>query len=337
MRRQRRCRWRCSHDGGDNWSQHQISAAANNGQRNPEDGCTIRTDSQGNAYVFGDGTLVPGGKQVFEMMSRSTNGGQTWSTFRPVAGPVTQPGVLDPVQGRPVIDGIAGARSDLAIAPSVDIANGAPTGADATDRIVMTYVSGTVVRAARVLHRVDRSRGDVVDAAGDRDRGRSWHLHRAVDLPERDGCVCRLQRIHDTVPRQHDRSALAGGGRVARRLLGKPVHADGGVLGAAQKSGRRPARVERERADGRVHRRLRVRNRDTDVRCRGLERHPERSRLPRDRQLPDGPPETAMTIPSPRLPSRTARRRSGTRTYSAAHIPTRHRELGKDVSSRPAA
>ena len=44
-----------SHDGGDSWTQHQISAAANNGQRNPEDGCTIRTDSSGNAYVFGVG------------------------------------------------------------------------------------------------------------------------------------------------------------------------------------------------------------------------------------------------------------------------------------------
>ena len=157
-----------SHDGGDTWRQHQISAAANNGQRNPEDGCTIRTDSRGNAYVFGEGTSSSNGKQVFEMMSRSTNGGQTWSTFRPVAGPVTQPGVLDPVQGRPVIDGIAGARSDLAIAPSVDIANGAPTGADATDRIVMTYVSGTVT--APHVYFTEST-----------DRGATWSAPRAIE------------------------------------------------------------------------------------------------------------------------------------------------------------
>jgi hypothetical protein len=77
-------------------------------------------------------------------MSRSTDGGSTWSTGTPVAGPVTQPGVFDPVIGRPTIDGVAGARSDLAPAPSVDIANGAPDGTDATNRIVMTYVSGDI-------------------------------------------------------------------------------------------------------------------------------------------------------------------------------------------------
>src|SRR5579884_3375730 len=162
-----------SHDGGDTWTQHQISAAANNAQRNPEDGCTIRTDSKGNAYVFGVGTSSSNGKQVFEMMSRSTNGGQTWSTFRPVAGPVTQPGVLDPVQGRPVIDGVAGARSDLAIAPSVDIANGAPTGSDATDRIVMTYVSGTL--AAPHVYFTEST-----------DRGATWSTPRPIESKATD-------------------------------------------------------------------------------------------------------------------------------------------------------
>ena len=137
-----------SHDGGDTWTQHQVSAAANNSEVNPADGCTVRTDSQGNAYLFGVGTSSAGGHQAFELMSVSRDGGSTWSRPRPVAGPVTQPGVIDPVQGRPTIDGVAGARSDLAPAPSVDIANGAPTGTDATDRIVMSYVSGSLEHPA---------------------------------------------------------------------------------------------------------------------------------------------------------------------------------------------
>jgi len=98
-----------SHDGGDTWTVHQISAAANNGERNPPDGCTIRTDSTGTAYVFGVGTVSTEGHQAFELMSRSFDGGSNWSKPVPVAGPVTQPGAFDPVQGRPVIDGVAGA------------------------------------------------------------------------------------------------------------------------------------------------------------------------------------------------------------------------------------
>jgi hypothetical protein len=133
-----------STDAGDTWSIHPIGAAANNGQRNPVDGCTIRTASNGTAYVFGIGTASSAGHQSFELMSTSADGGATWSSPSPVAGPVTQPGMFDPALGRPTIDGIAGARSDLAPAPSVDIANGAPTGADASNRIVMTYVSGTL-------------------------------------------------------------------------------------------------------------------------------------------------------------------------------------------------
>ncbi|HVC33054.1 MAG TPA: sialidase family protein [Chloroflexota bacterium] len=135
-----------SSDGGSTWTQHLVSPAANNGQRNPMDGCTVRTDSHGNAYVFGVGTSQSAGHQPFEIMTVSHNGGATWSPQTPVAGPVSQPGIIDPVLGRPTIDGIAGARSDLAPGPSVDIANGAPTGADATNRIVMSYVSGEIVQ-----------------------------------------------------------------------------------------------------------------------------------------------------------------------------------------------
>jgi hypothetical protein len=159
-----------SHDGGDTWTQHQIGAAANNSQRNPEDGCTIRTDSHGNAYVFGIATSPSGGKQAFEMMSKSSNGGRNWSRFAPVAGPVTQPGLIDPVQGSFVIDGTAGARSDLAPAPSVDIANGSPSGTDASDRIVMTYVSGTLTHP-------------LVYFTESTDHGATWSRPRSIGQP----------------------------------------------------------------------------------------------------------------------------------------------------------
>ena len=162
-----------SRDGGNTWQQHPISAAANNSQRNPADGCTVRTDSRGRAYVFGVGTVSSQGKQPFELMSASNDGGATWSRPNPVAGPVSQPGLFDPVQGRPTIDGVAGARSDLSPAPSVDIANGAPTGADATNRIVMSYVSGDIA-APHVYFTESRDRGAswtsprVIESSGDR-------------------------------------------------------------------------------------------------------------------------------------------------------------------------
>jgi hypothetical protein len=159
-----------SHDGGDTWRQRSVSAAANNTHRNPPDGCTIRTDSDGNAYLFGVGTVPSAGQQPFELMSRSTDGGASWTRPLPVVGPVSQPGAFDPVQGRPVIDGVAGARSDLAPAPSVDIANGAPTGTDATNRIVLSYVSGGLEQPH-------------VYFAESTDRGTTWSTPRAIETP----------------------------------------------------------------------------------------------------------------------------------------------------------
>jgi hypothetical protein len=159
-----------SHDGGNTWIERQVTAAANNGQRNPLDGCTVRTDSKGVAYVFGIGTKSNAGHQPFELMVRSFNGGYNWTQPVAVAGPVNQPGVVDPVLGRPVIDGIAGARSDLAPAPSVDIANGAPTGANASNRIVMTYVSGPLATPHAYF-------------TESTNRGLQWSAPRAIEQP----------------------------------------------------------------------------------------------------------------------------------------------------------
>jgi hypothetical protein len=160
-----------STDGGNTWTQKQVTAAANNGQIQPLDGCTIRTDSKGNVYVFGIGT-DPITRQNFEYLVPSTDGGQSWGRPILIPGALTHPGELDPVQGRPVQDGVAGARNDLTWAPSVDIANGAPTGSDATNRIVLTYVSGTTA-APHVVFRESTDGGATwsaprnIETAGD--------------------------------------------------------------------------------------------------------------------------------------------------------------------------
>ncbi len=211
-----------SHDGGDTWTQHQISAAANNNQRNPTDGCTIRTDSHGVAYVFGVGTVSSQGHDSFELMSTSTNGGSTWSRPTPVAGPVTQPGTVDPVLGRPTIDGVAGARSDLAPGPSVDIANGAPTGADATNRIVMSYVSGDI--AAPHVYFTESTDGGgtwapprVIEHIGDR----GYYAAPAISPNGTDVYV-----VYNAFTAPYQTTTTA-----PRPLVGVVTHADAGASG----------------------------------------------------------------------------------------------------------
>ena len=122
-------------DGGATWTTAQVGPASHNGINTQPDGCVVRTDSDGNAYVFGVGTR--NGVTV-QMMYRSTDGGAHWTGPTAVAA-VVPPGVFDPVLGRPVMDGVAGARADLAGGPNVDIANGRPTGAGATNEIFMTW------------------------------------------------------------------------------------------------------------------------------------------------------------------------------------------------------
>jgi hypothetical protein len=136
-----------SRDGGQTWTQRQVTSAANNvHSRNGfgRSGCTIRTDSHGRVYVFdyqfafNPSGAAPG---IIQMIT-SDDGGATWSRPRDLFVAYDTCSYFEPSIGRCVEDGVGGARSDLSPVPSVDIANGAPSGAGATDRIVMSWVDG---------------------------------------------------------------------------------------------------------------------------------------------------------------------------------------------------
>jgi hypothetical protein len=130
-----------STDGGTTWTQRQISQATNNPQIGGRQGCTVRTTSTGTVDVFWLGFDQRLSSNV-HFVATSSDGGATFSRPRIVTA-VNFPGFIDPVSGDFVMDGFAGARSDLTPAPSVDIANGAPSGANAPNTIVDTWTDGT--------------------------------------------------------------------------------------------------------------------------------------------------------------------------------------------------
>jgi hypothetical protein len=154
-----------STNGGDSWTQKKVTTATNNIHSQNgfgRSGCTVRTDSEGTVYVFAyqfafnatgsaDGTI---------QMVRSLDGGATWQ--RPIDLFTIKDGCeeVEPSIGRCVMDGVGGARDDLMPDPSVDIANGAPSGEDATDQIVLVTTEQQALNDEQVLFTTSTDGGD---------------------------------------------------------------------------------------------------------------------------------------------------------------------------------
>jgi hypothetical protein len=140
-----------SRNGGATWQQKQVTrAAAASPIHFGQSGCTIRTNSQGVVYLMYQTfqAFTPGTSR--HELVRSYDGGRTWTRPRVVTSLLDNCFFVDAVIGRCVEDGVAGARNDLSGSPNVDIANGAPTGAGATNAIVDNYVTGPELNEEKV-------------------------------------------------------------------------------------------------------------------------------------------------------------------------------------------
>jgi hypothetical protein len=153
-----------SSDGGNTWRTRQVSPSVNNNTIGGRQDCAVNTDSRGTLYVFWDG-VDPRTKTLAIYMIKSLNGGKSFVRPAQVVTHITSAGIVDAI-GELTFDGEAGARDGSF--PTVDIANGAPTGAGATDQIVLAWTQGPTPSDTRP------GPNERVQVLWSRNGGRSW-------------------------------------------------------------------------------------------------------------------------------------------------------------------
>ena len=255
--------------------------------------------------------------------------------------------VVDPVIGRCVEDGIAGARNDLSGSPNMDIANGAPSGAGATNRIVDNYVTGPALNQERVW---------VTWSVADEQAARDSAGQRAGAELERPAAGLDRRRPRVTTPRPRCRRTAAALYVVynayttpyrdttftPRGLVGVFRSATMGPAGPGgwttlnRSPVGDPTGVVAERPAGRVPRRLRLRRRDEHLRRRRLERRPGRQHLRRRSTRGAWRSARKRTPATRRTRSPIARRASARRTSGPSRPARRKRSSeGGEIRSPP--
>lgn len=132
-----------SRDGGQTWTTTPIAPPVDSASEGYRQGCQVRTDSHGTVYVFFthfSGTFPSNELTGAQTVVKSFDGGATWTNPVDVLPMNTGCYYFDPIGFRCAEEGPSGSPDEPA--PSVDIANGAPTGADATNEIAFDWTDG---------------------------------------------------------------------------------------------------------------------------------------------------------------------------------------------------
>ncbi|KAB2343700.1 sialidase family protein [Actinomadura rudentiformis] len=162
-----------SRDGGRTWATQGFAPPVNSAADGYRMSCTVRTDSHGVVYLFINHysgqfpSFEPSGKLT---IVKSFDGGATWT--KPVDFMPMNTGCfyVDRLGNRCTEAGPAGTANEQG--PSVGIANGAPTGAGATNEMVLAWSDG----------RFGQNQESAL-LSYSRDRARTWSAPARISLP----------------------------------------------------------------------------------------------------------------------------------------------------------